>query len=110
MDFAVTDFRRCSLIDLGGRIDGSMAPELQRQLEALTSAGHHHLIINMADVEFVSSSTLRALIATLSTCRKARGDVYLTALSDSAKRVLELTSLDMHFKIFASDTEAVGAF
>jgi len=110
MDFSVTDFKRCSLIDLGGRIDSSMAPELQKNLEALTNAGKHQLVLNLADVNFISSGALRALVGALSTCRKHRGDVRLSELSEPVKRVLELTSLDMHFKAFDSDTEAVASF
>ncbi len=110
MDFIVTEFKRSSLVDLGGRIDSSVAPELQQKLEALTSAGHHRLIINMADVTFISSGALRVLIATLSTCRKSRGDLRLSELSEAVQRVLELTSLNIHFKIYPSDTEAVGSF
>ena len=110
MDFVVTEFKRSSLVDLGGRIDSSAAPELQQRLEALTGAGHHRLVVNMADVTFISSGALRALIATLSTCRKSRGDVRLSEISEPVQRVLELTSLNIHFKIYPSDTEAVGSF
>ncbi len=110
MDFVVTEFKRSILVDLGGRIDSSAAPELQHKLEALTSAGHHRLIINMADVSFISSGALRALITTLSACRKSRGDLRLSEPSVAVQRVLDLTSLNIHFKIYPSDTEAVGGF
>lgn len=110
MDFVVTEFKRSSLIDLGGRIDSSTAPELQQKLEALTNTGHHRLVVNMRDVTFISSGALRVLIATLSACRKGRGDLRLSEPSEAVQRVLELTSLDIHFKSYPSDTEAVGSF
>ena len=38
------------------------------------------------------------------------GDLRLSEVSDQVARVLELTSFDVHFKCYGSDTEAVGSF
>lgn len=110
MEFTATETKRCQLVRVGGHVDSSVAPELQRHLEALTSAGHHRLVANLADVTFLSSAGIRSLVGTLSACRKAHGDLRLSELSAPVARVLELTSLDMHFKIYPSDVEAVGSF
>jgi anti-sigma B factor antagonist len=110
MDFSVTDMKRVQLVRVGGRVDSSSAPELQEKLAGLIKTGGRNMVINMKDVSFLSSGGLRALLSTLQTAKKHGGDVKLSELSAPVARVLELTSFDIHFKCFSSDTEAVGSF
>lgn len=110
MEFSVTELKRVQLVRVGGRIDSSNAPELQDKLAALIKAGGRNIVINMKNVSFVSSGGLRALLSALQGAKKNGGDVKLSEVSEPVARVLELTSFDIHFKCFGSDTEAVGSF
>ena len=111
MDFSRIDMKRCTLVRLGGRIDGSVAPQLGSHLRELTDAGEFKLVVNMADVSYTSSAALRELITAWKTCRKwNRGDLRLSELSPNIQKVFELTGLDTQFKIFSSEAEAVGSF
>jgi anti-sigma B factor antagonist len=103
--------KRCTLVRLGGRIDGLVAPELGAQLRDLTDAGEYKLVVNMANVSYTSSAALRELISAWKNCRKwNRGDLRLAELSPNIRKVFELTGLDTQFKIFSSEAEAVGSF
>lgn len=111
MDFSTVDMKRCTLVRLGGRIDGSVAPELGSKLQALNEAGNFKLAINMHDVNYTSSAALSELIAAAKTCRRwNRGDLRLAELSPNLLKVFNLTGLDTYFQIFATEAEAVGSF
>ena len=110
MEFTVTETKRCHLVRVGGRIDSSNAPELQEKLAGVVKAGARNLVINLEEVSFLSSAGLRALLSTLQAAKKQGGDARLAAASEPVRRVLELTSLDIHFKSYATDTEAVASF
>ena len=110
MEFSASEMKRCQLVHVGGRVDSSTAPELQEKLAGIIKTGGRNIVINMKDVTFLSSGGLRALLSTLQAAKKFGGDVRLSEPSDPVARVLELTSFDMHFKSFSSDTEAVGSF
>jgi anti-sigma B factor antagonist len=111
MDFSSIDLKRCTLVRLGGRIDGSVAPELGSKLRALTDSGRYKLVINMKDVTYASSACLRELISTWKVCRRwNRGDLRLAEVSPNVAKVLELTGLDTQFMIFNTEAEAVGSF
>jgi len=56
MDFSTVDMKRCTLVRLGGRIDGSVAPDLGSSLRALIDDGHYKLVLNMKDVSYTSSA------------------------------------------------------
>ncbi len=111
MEFSTKDLKRCTLIHLSGRIDGSVAPELGNGLRSVMDAGHYKLVLNMKDVNYTSSAALRELISTWKNCRRwNRGDLRLTEVSPNIKKVLDLTGLSSQFMIFDSESEAVGSF
>ena len=110
MDLVVTEMKRSHLVHIAGRVDSSNAPQLQEKLAALVKGGARNLVINMKDVSFLSSAGLRTLLSTLQAAKKQGGDVRLSEVSEPVARVLELTSFDMHFKCFGTDTEAFGSF
>jgi anti-sigma B factor antagonist len=111
MEFTTVDTKRCTLVRLSGRIDGSVAPELGSKLQALNEAGHFKLAVNMQDVNYTSSAALSELIAAAKTCRRwNRGDLRLAELSPNIRKVFDLTGLDTYFKIFDTEAEAVGSF
>lgn len=110
MDFSVNEMKRAHLVHVRGRIDSSNAPQLQEKLAGLVKTGARNVVINMKEVSFLSSAGLRALLSTLQAVKKQGGDVRLSEVSEPVGRVLELTSFDMHFKTFSTDTEAVGSF
>ena len=104
-DLALLDLK------LGGRIDGSVAPDLGAQLRNLTDSGHYKLTLNLKDVNYMSSAALRELISTWKTCRRwNRGDMRLAEINPNIKKVLDLTGLSGQFMIFDTEAEAVGSF
>ena len=111
MDVSTVDLKRCTLVRLGGRIDGSFAPELGSQFRAVTDSGRYKIVVNMKDVSYASSACLRELISAWKTCRRwNRGDLRLAEVSPNIDKVLELTGLKTQFMLYATEAEAVGSF
>jgi anti-anti-sigma factor len=105
------ELKRCVLITLQGRIDSSKAPLVEAALKEMIDAGHYRFVIDMSQVEFVSSAFLRVLISASKTVRRFnRGDIYLAALSARIKDVFDLAGLLSLFKLFDTQVEAVGSW
>jgi anti-anti-sigma factor len=111
MDVSTVDLKRCTLIRLGGRIDGMVAPELGSKFRAVTDTGRYKIVVNMKDVSYASSACLREMINAWKTCRRwNRGDLRLAEVSPNIDKVLELTGLKAQFMLYATEAEAVGSF
>ncbi len=111
MEFSSVELKHCTLVRLGGRIDGSVAPELGEKLRALTDAGQYKLVLNLKDVSYTSSAALRELIITWKTCRRwNRGDMRLAEVNPNIQKVLDLTGLSTQFSTYESEVEAVGSY
>jgi anti-sigma B factor antagonist len=111
MDISVIDMKRCTLVRLGGRIDGSVAPELGSELRKIIDSGRYKIVANMEDVTYTSSAALRELISAWKACRRwNRGDLRLAEVNPNIDKVLDLTGLKTQFMIYPTEAEAVGSF
>lgn len=91
---------RSATLRLGGRLDALSAPALRERLDRLAADGVHRLTVDLADVEFVDSAGLAALVRAMKTSREHGGDVDLVRpRADAAYRVFELTKFDAVFTI-----------
>jgi anti-sigma B factor antagonist len=111
MDISRVDLESCTLVRLGGRLDGSVAPELGTRLRSLMDSGRYKIVVNMADVNYASSAALREIISTWKACRRwNRGDLRLAEVSASVDQILDLTGLKTQFMIYVTEAEALGSF
>jgi anti-anti-sigma factor len=111
MDISSVDLKRCTLVRLGGRIDGSVAPDLGSHLRSIIDSGRYKIVINMSGVSYASSAALRELINAWKAARRwNRGDLRLAEVTPNVDKVLELTGLKTQLMTFPTEAEAVGSF
>lgn len=75
---------------------------------AIINSGHHHLILDLRQVESVDSSGLSVLVSTLKSLRKTGGEVVLLSPSETVRTLIELTRLHQVFEIFEDPAAAVS--
>lgn len=110
MEVKTTQYKHCDVVKVIGRIDSSTSPKLAEEFFRINDAGRYKIVMDFADVEFISSAGLRVLIATLKTCKRYnRGDLILAALPENIKAVFELAGFTAIFKIHDDVLSAVGS-
>lgn len=67
-------------------------------------------VLQLADVAYVDSGGLGAMVRLLGTLRAARGDLKLCELSSFLQQVFEATNLIGVFHTYGSEAEAIAAF
>jgi anti-sigma B factor antagonist len=112
MDIRKEDMKRCELIRVSGKVDSATAPELEQTLLDEIEAGHKNLVINLGDLEYISSAGLKALLAALVRTRRKLppGDVVISELPEPLHETFELVGLTHLFKFYDGDVAAVGSF
>jgi anti-sigma B factor antagonist len=110
MEVSTQNFKRVDLVTVSGRVDSSSAPDLDEALKNLTNEGRSNLVLDLSQVDYMSSAGLRSLVSTLRDCKRRGGDVRLATPSARVSDVLSLAGLDSIFQIYTSTTEAVGSF
>jgi anti-sigma B factor antagonist len=109
MEIATREFKRCTVVEASGRIDSATAPELADVLNELAEQGKCNLVVDMSDVDFISSAGLRVLIDTQKRCQR-RGRVVLAEVPMPIYEAFDLAGFVPLFGFYDEQVEAVGSF
>jgi len=111
MEISTQEFKHCDLIKVTGRVDSATAPEFSKALDDANNAGKFKLIVDMSELEYMSSAGFRALLAAQRNCKRYnRGELVLVSVPDRIREALELAGFTELFKSFNDSLEAVGSF
>lgn len=96
------------LVELSGPLTAEQATDLNQVFKDLAEKGAKRLVINMAQVPFVDSRGLAALVSGYRVFGGAERDFRLAAIQDQPKLVFDLTGFNHVFRIYDSIAQAVA--
>ena len=106
-----TDNRQSiSVMKVKGRVDSETAPELDDALTKLLQNNKNKIVLNLQDVNFISSAGLRAMVKAYQSANKSGGDVRLAAVSEPIEVILRTVGMMQMFKMFSTSEEAAAGF
>jgi anti-sigma B factor antagonist len=106
-----TDNRQSvSVMKVKGRVDSETAPELDDALTKLLQNNKNKIILNLQDVNYMSSAGLRAMVKAYQSANKSGGDVRLVAVSEPIEVILRTVGMLQMFKMFSTSEEAAAGF
>jgi anti-sigma B factor antagonist len=109
MKIETRELKHVSVVTVSGRVDSSTAPDLQKALQDLLDTDHTQLVLDLKDVDYMSSAGLRVLVAMQKAAKKNGGALRVAQPSVRVNEVLELAGLTPVFDIYPDVVEAVGA-
>lgn len=77
-----------------GRLNMAAAPQLTTTITDVVDGGRATIVVDLSRTDFIDSSGLGALVASLKRCRQAGGDLRLAAPTAQVVTALELTNLN----------------
>ncbi len=111
MAITTTEFKRCHLVKMDGRIDSNTGDDLLKVFNSLNENDQYKIVFDMTDVDFMSSKGWWVLIETQKVCRRYnRGELVLAGVQDKILSSLDLVGMSHYFKIFDDAVSAVGQF
>jgi anti-sigma B factor antagonist len=110
MEIATQEFKRVAVMSVNGRVDSATAPELESKLRELVEADKNQIVLDLKDVEYMSSAGLRAMVSTLKAVKRVNGDLRISSPSPRVEEVLRLAGLTSIFSIHSTQEEAVASF
>ena len=94
----------------GKILGGPDATLLKDQLQSLIEQGKTRVVIDLAEVDYMNSTGLGILISTLTSLRKANGELKLANVTEKIQSLLTITKLVTVFDDYETVEEAVAAF
>ncbi|MBZ0277227.1 MAG: anti-sigma factor antagonist [Anaerolineae bacterium] len=105
LDVHVSRLGQIGIIEITGRLDSLGATVLERTLTAEMFKGNTRLILDCANVEYISSSGLKLL----KNLYQLQGEVRLSRPSERVRDVLQIIGLDNVFQLYDTRLAAIHA-
>jgi anti-sigma B factor antagonist len=84
---------------LSGEIDVSTANEVKENLINLISKQSADINLDMANLDYIDSTGLGALIGVLKRLKENDKDIYITNTKKNVRKIFNITGLDKIFKV-----------
>src|SRR6516162_1105353 len=100
---------RCKILRVSGRVDFESALDFEQQINSMIQQDGDCFIIELSQVELLSSAGLRVLLSTAKRVSHRDASLGLAAPSQVVRQVFEISHFNLLFKIFPSVAEAIAA-
>lgn len=104
------DVGRVTIVRCKGRLVAGDEVETLREHIKWLLRDRRAIVLHLGEVAFIDSSGLGTMVGTLTSTRKARGDLKLCDVPEHLRKVLHLSHLSALFDAHESEDNAVAAF
>jgi anti-anti-sigma factor len=98
------------VVCMSGRLDTNTAIEAEAEFKTVIASGAQQIVLNLKNLNYISSSGLRILIVALREVKKKQGDLKLACLKPAVKEIIHIAGFDRLFSLYETEEEAVKSF
>ncbi len=96
------------IIYLEGRLDVHLSADIEKEINKLIESDPaSSLLLNLKDVEYMSSSGLRIFVSTMRILKESNRKLVLCNMNNAVKKIFEVVELTDMFDIFNTEDEAL---
>ena len=108
MEITIRDSGDKKIIDIAGKLDSNSSDEAQERLTDLLGKDVNIAVINLKNLEFISSAGLRVLMLTAKNLKKTgRGPLRVCCANEQVQDIFGIGGFDTIFVIFNTESEAL---
>jgi anti-anti-sigma factor len=100
----------CKVLHVGGRLDFESSLDFEQQVNSMIQSGGDRFVIELSEVELLSSAGLRVLLSTAKRVQHRHAELALASPSQVVLQVFRISHFDLLFKIFPTLPDALVAF
>ena len=107
MKIVSRDDSSATIISVKGRIDAMTSPDFENYLSNLLKQEKNNLIINLGELEYISSAGLRVILSVAKTVKANQGNLLFCGLQGSAKEIFEISGFCSILQVLDTEEEAL---
>jgi len=93
-----------------GRLDSENSPSFEKTVEEAVGKGDKSIIVDMSEVNYMSSRGLRAFLTGAKCAQAAGGKLVACSSQEAVQKVFDMTGVATILGIFGTAEEATRAF
>ena len=95
------------ILALSGKLDATSAKTFEDKILSLINSGVQRLVVDLSQLEYVSSSGLRVFLVAAKRLQPTDGKFALCGMQDHIRQLFDLAGLSSILSIYGSRAEAV---
>jgi anti-anti-sigma factor len=105
----ISEDRRADLVilALSGKLDAMTAKSFEEKIIGVINSGTQRLVVDLAQLDFVSSSGLRVFFLAARRLQSTDGKIVLCCMNDHVRHVFDLAGFSTFLSVYSSRDEAI---
>jgi len=108
MEINITPVDNITAVSVKGRVDSATSDSLTTRLVEIVRSGAARLVIDLAEVSYISSAGFRTLLLTERAVEEASGAMVLCGITGEMQRLFEASGFSELFIILSNQDDAVA--
>ena len=98
------------ILAVQGRLDAAAAPFFEEQVMPMIDAGDKNFLLDLANLDYISSAALRRLLFFAKRAEDQGGRVALLSVPSPILEILDMAGFTQLFAVFTDQEEALHSF
>jgi len=98
-----------AVLHVEGTVDSASCAELEKELDQVLDGGHDHVVLDFADLDFMSTAGWSVLVGKLRRVRARKGALHLSGLSSDVEDVYKMLQFDSLLPAHPTLDQAIAA-
>jgi stage II sporulation protein AA (anti-sigma F factor antagonist) len=99
---------QATVVTIAGRMDAVTAPEYEKKLNELMAAEENRFVVDFAQLDYISSAGLRALLATAKRLKTTNGQIRFANVNGTVKEIFDISGFGSIFQMDDSVAAALS--
>jgi anti-sigma B factor antagonist len=98
------------VVEIAGRLDTQSSGSAAEEMARIVKDGNAKILLNLQDLEFISSAGLRVLLRTMKLLPETEGRMSICQAKGVVKEVLEISGFDTFINVHDAEIDALEHF
>ena len=98
------------IVEAGGVLDMNTVGDFEAAFESLFRTKRYKIVLDLANLDYISSSGIGVLIGNIKEIRRNKGDIRISSVKPEVYKIFSILELPRIFYFHPNEQEAVGAF
>ena len=96
------------IFNVKGSLDSNTSSEFETQVYAALENGQRKVILNLEEMEYISSAGIRVMLKTTKDLKRMEGNIVLCSLQDYVREVFDIAGFDGYLNIESTLEDAMA--
>ncbi|MFT7580293.1 MAG: anti-sigma B factor antagonist [Myxococcota bacterium] len=109
MDMTTFQEGNACVLNIAGSLDTKTCRAAEDRINELMAAGNNRLVVDLEELDYISSAGLRVLLFTMKKLKKSKGKLAICGMNPTVQEVFDISGFSKIFSVFPKRPEAVAS-